>query len=79
MTGRVGKALARLTRELGLETCVRLLGERSDIPTVLTALDLFLLPSIAEGISNTILEAMAAGLPVIATPVGEIPSSWRTG
>ena len=45
-------------------------GERSDIPEVLRGLDCFVLPSLAEGISNTILEAMATGIPVVATRVG---------
>jgi sugar transferase (PEP-CTERM/EpsH1 system associated) len=45
-------------------------GERSDVPELLRAFDCFVLPSLAEGISNTILEAMASGLPVIATDVG---------
>jgi glycosyltransferase involved in cell wall biosynthesis len=45
-------------------------GERNDVPDVLRGLDCFVLPSLGEGISNTILEAMATGLPVIATDVG---------
>ncbi|MEI8570899.1 TIGR03088 family PEP-CTERM/XrtA system glycosyltransferase [Methylomonas sp. LW13] len=48
-------------------------GERDDIPQILRSLDIFVLPSKAEGISNTILEAMASGLPVIATRVGGNP------
>jgi sugar transferase (PEP-CTERM/EpsH1 system associated) len=57
-------------------------GERQDIPAILRGLDCFVLPSLAEGISNTILEAMASGLPVIATDVGgnrELIDAGRTG
>jgi sugar transferase (PEP-CTERM/EpsH1 system associated) len=55
---------------LGIESQIRLLGDRPDIETVLAALDVFALTSVSEGLSNTILEAMAAGLPVVATEVG---------
>ena len=54
----------------GLADLAWLSGERSDIPEIMQGLDCFVLPSLAEGISNTILEAMASGLPVIATDVG---------
>ena len=47
-----------------------LTGPRSDVPDVMRGLDCFALPSLAEGISNTILEAMATGLPIVATRVG---------
>jgi sugar transferase (PEP-CTERM/EpsH1 system associated) len=57
----------------GLGDRVLLAGERRDIPDVLAAFDIFALPSLGEGISNTILEAMAAGLPVVATDVGGNP------
>jgi len=54
-------------------------GERHDVPDVLRGLDCFVLPSLAEGISNTILEAMASGLPVIATRVGGNPELVQEG
>ena len=55
---------------LGVGSQVRLLGHRQDIDTVFAALDIFVLSSRSEGLSNTILEAMAAGVPVVATRVG---------
>ena len=57
-------------------------GERADVPDVMRALDCFVLPSLAEGISNTILEAMSCGLPILATDVGgngELVSPGHTG
>lgn len=55
------------------------LGERNDVDNVLKALDIFVLPSKSEGISNTILEAMATELPVIATAVGGNPELVQDG
>ena len=54
----------------GIADLAWLPGERNDVPDILRGLDCFVLPSLGEGISNTILEAMATGLPVIATNVG---------
>jgi glycosyltransferase involved in cell wall biosynthesis len=61
---------------------VFLLGNREDIPGILRSLDIFVLPSLNEGISNTVLEAMATGLPTVATSVGgntEIVKEGITG
>lgn len=57
-------------REAGAEALAWFPGERADIPELMRAMDLFVLPSLGEGISNTILEAMSTGLPVVATRVG---------
>lgn len=54
----------------GLADLAWLAGERSDVPDIMRGLDCFVLSSRVEGISNTILEAMASGLPVLATDVG---------
>ena len=59
-----------LLASAGLANLAWLPGERADVPEVMRALDCYVLPSMAEGISNTILEAMACGLPVVATRVG---------
>ena len=54
-------------------------GNCDDVPRVMRGLDLFVLPSLGEGISNTILEAMASGLPVVATAVGGNPELIEDG
>lgn len=62
-----------LLRAANAQALAWLPGERTDIPDILRGLDLFVLPSLREGLSNTILEAMASGLPVVATRVGGSP------
>ncbi|HLL19821.1 MAG TPA: glycosyltransferase, partial [Rubrivivax sp.] len=71
-----------LLQAAGVAHLAWLPGVRSDVPEVMKGFDVFALPSLAEGISNTILEAMASGLPVLATAVGgngELVDVGRTG
>jgi glycosyltransferase involved in cell wall biosynthesis len=71
-----GSLRAELEREadtLGLKTYVSFFGDRRDIPAVLASLDVSVLPSSSESLSNAILESMAAGVPVVASGVGGNP------
>ena len=68
--GPLKERLECVINEAQIADVVWMPGERSDVSVILKAFDLFVLPSEAEGISNTILEAMATGLPVLATRVG---------
>ena len=75
-------ALESLTDTLSIAPNVAFLGERSDIPDLLSAMNLFVLSSPEEGMPNVVLEAMAAGLPVVATGVGgtlEVVVDGKTG
>lgn len=68
--GPLRPEIEQILSQGGVRDLAWLAGERADVPDVLRGLDLFVLPSLAEGISNSILEAMATGLPVVATKVG---------
>jgi glycosyltransferase involved in cell wall biosynthesis len=71
--------LERLVREVGLERVVELRGATAQPEAALRDLDIFVLPSISEACSNALLEAMALGLPVVATRVGGIPALVEDG
>src|SRR5207245_9607258 len=77
--GRCRSSLEDLARQSNVASRVRFLGERSDLPRLLQAMDVFVLPSVAEGMSNTLLEAMASGLPIVATRVGGSPEVVADG
>ena len=68
-----------LLAEAGVDKYAWLPGNRNDVARIMRSFDLFVLPSLAEGISNTILEAMATGLPVLATAVGGNPELVQAG
>jgi glycosyltransferase involved in cell wall biosynthesis len=67
--GEEREALAALAAELGLAGRVHLLGHRDDPGDVLAAMDVFVVSSDREGLSSSMLEALACGLPVVSTPV----------
>ncbi|MBU1727515.1 MAG: glycosyltransferase [Candidatus Omnitrophica bacterium] len=64
---------------LGLVGNVRLAGQRDDVADILSVIDIFVLNSLEEGLPNSILEAMACGLPVVATKVGGVSESVAHG
>jgi glycosyltransferase involved in cell wall biosynthesis len=70
--GPLRNGLERDIRGAGLSESLRLLGWREDVPDLLAALDAFFLPSVEESFPRTILEALAAGCPVVATDVGGV-------
>lgn len=75
-------ALERLADELGIRGSVEFAGHRDDVSELLRSMDVFVLPSLREGMSNTLLEAMASGIPAVASDVGgnrEIIESERSG
>lgn len=77
--GELRPAVETRIRERGLEGIVRVLGWRHDVPDLLHAMDLFLLTSIFEGLPRAVLQAMAAGVPVVATSVDGTPEVIRDG
>lgn len=78
-TGTAQAILREQVQKRGLSRAVLFLGERRDIPTLLRAMDLFVLPSLDEGLGIALIEAMAMELPVVATNVGGIPEVVDNG
>lgn len=77
--GPLRETLAREIERRGLASQARLCGRRSDIPQVLAGFDVFLLPSLKEGLPMALLEAMAAGLPAVASAVGDVGKAVEDG
>ncbi len=77
--GPLDASLKRDVERRGLGAQVQFLGERSDVPALLASGDLFVLPSRSEASPNGVLEAMAAGLPVVASRVGGLPELIESG
>jgi len=71
--GERRRELEALTNELNLNSSVLFLGQRNDVPELLPLFDVFVLPSVKEGLPFALLEAMAAARPIVATAVGGVP------
>jgi glycosyltransferase involved in cell wall biosynthesis len=71
--GELEQRLKAQIASLGLQGSIKLLGFRDDIPSLLAAADIFCMPSLSEALGYSLLEAMAAGIPVVASEVGGIP------
>lgn len=77
--GRLRKQLGKQAAETLYTDSVHFLGYRDDIPELLKAMDVFVFPSVAEGLGRGLLEAMAAGVPCIGTNVGGVPEILADG
>jgi len=77
--GELRRDIEELVKQLGLEEKVKFFGVRSDVPELLSQADIFVLSSDYEGFGLVVAEAMAAGLPVIATAIGGIPEILEGG
>ncbi|MFM9055410.1 MAG: glycosyltransferase family 4 protein [Bacteroidota bacterium] len=73
------REIRHMITALGLSTCVHLLGFRSDVAEVMSALDVFMISSKTEGLGTIVIEAFAAGVPVVATRAGGIPELVEDG
>jgi glycosyltransferase involved in cell wall biosynthesis len=71
--------LRGLARDLGVGSATHILGPRRDMAQLLRAFDVYALPSVSEGLPLILLEAMAAGCPIVATRVGGVPEAVRDG
>ena len=71
--------LERQAAEIGVQGRVRFVGVRLDLPELLRVFDIMVLPSLWEGLPMVILEAMAAGCPIVATAVGGVPTALENG
>jgi len=76
--GPLEDSLQQMARSLGLQEHVLFLGKRSDVPEILKALDVFLFPTYREGLPLALLEAMASGLPVIASDIPVVKEVFGT-
>jgi glycosyltransferase involved in cell wall biosynthesis len=77
--GPAKNQLQELAKKLGINSSVIFTGHRDDVLNLVSCLDVFVLPSLSEGIPMALLEAMAVGVPVVASNVGGIPEVLEDG
>jgi glycosyltransferase involved in cell wall biosynthesis len=77
--GERRRELEALANELNLDSSILFLGQRNDVPELLPLFDVFVLPSVKEGLPFALLEAMAAARPIVASSVGGIPEAITNG
>jgi L-malate glycosyltransferase len=77
--GALRKELEDLAGWLGIANRTLFLGERADVPRLLALTDVFVMPSVSEGLPNAVMEAMSAGVPVVATNVGGVSELVEDG
>jgi glycosyltransferase involved in cell wall biosynthesis len=77
--GSASKELADMHRKLGLDNIVRFLGYREDAPEILASADLFVFPSLFEGLGGALIEAMALALPIVASDLPELREVVEVG
>ena len=78
-SGDVTEELERLRDRLGLKERVRFLDHREDVPEILAAADLFAFPSLYEGLPGAVIEAMALGLPIVASDIDPVRETVEEG
>lgn len=75
--GDLFDSIKQQVADLGLSDHIRFLGFRSDVPDLMAAADLFILPSVMEGLGTSVIDAMFAGTPIVTTEAGGIPELVR--
>lgn len=75
--GKLMEEAKKLTKSLGIDNVVQFLGNVDNVPELFSMCDVFVLPSLTEGLPVSMLEAEAAGLPVIASKIGGIPDIFK--
>ena len=78
-TGDVSGELERLRDRLGLKERVHFLGHREDVPEILASADMFVFPSFYEGLPGAVIEAMALGLPIVASDIDPVRETVEEG